>query len=85
MKDIKTGALVVALVLLIAGCTSALAGMTPEQLAALAQDRNASVTCFSGVYAGAKVNILFVNADKGVPAGIAIDDGCKAQFATNPR
>ena len=85
MKDIKTGALVVALVLLIAGCTSALAGMTPEQLAALAKQKDASVTCFSGVYAGAKVNMLFLNADKGVPAGVQIDDGCKARFDTKPK
>ena len=85
MKDIKTGALVVALVLLIAGCTSALAGMTPEQLAALAKQKDASVTCFSGVYAGAKVNMLFLNADKGVPAGVQIDDGCKASFDTKPK
>lgn len=70
------------LLLVFTGCTSALAGMSPEQLAALAKDKNASVTCFSGVYAGAKINLLFLTADKGIPAGVQIDDGCKASFAT---
>jgi len=73
------------LLLLTTGCTSALAGMSPEQLAALAKDKNASVTCFSGVYAGAKVNMLFLTADKGVPAGVTIDDGCKAAFTSPPK
>ena len=80
-----TTGLVLLSALALTACTSALAGMTPEQLAALAQQKDASVTCFSGVYAGAKVNMLFLNADKGVPAGVQIDDGCKASFDTKPK
>jgi len=80
-----TTGLVLLSALALTACTSALAGMTPEQLAALAKQKDASVTCFSGVYAGAKVNMLFLNADKGVPAGVQIDDGCKASFDTKPK
>lgn len=74
-------ALVLGLVLL-TGCTASLAGMTPEQLTALAKDKNASIVCFEGMYAGAKIKILFVNADKGVPSNITIGDDCKAVFDT---
>ena len=80
-----TTGLVLLSALALTACTSALAGMTPEQLAALAKQKDARVTCFSGVYAGAKVNMLFLNADKGVPAGVQIDDGCKASFDTKPK
>src|SRR3972149_4962378 len=57
------------LLLLTTGCTSALAGMSPEQLAALARDETFSVPCLAGDVGAAKENMGFLTADKGVPAG----------------
>jgi len=70
--------------LLLGGCAFGMSQMTPEQLAALAKDKNASVTCFSGMYAGANINMLFLNTDKGVPAGVTIENGCKTTFDSRP-
>lgn len=61
------------------------AGMTPEQLHEMARIKDASVTCFTGTYAGAKINALVISADKGVPAGVQIDADCKASFMSGTR
>jgi hypothetical protein len=68
------------LALALGGCSFGMAQMTPEQLEAMAKDRNASVACFDGTYAGAKVKMLFISADKGVPAGTTIRADCEVQF-----
>jgi hypothetical protein len=73
-------ALIVTAALALSGCTFGMAQMTPEQLAAIAKDRNASVACFDGTYAGAKIKMLFVNADRGVPAGVEVKGDCEASF-----
>lgn len=94
-KDATTGSrpkmvLVPLLALLtLTGCAGiggpAIANMSPEQLYEIAKIKDASVTCFAGTYAGARVNWLNINADKGVPAGVQIDTDCKASFLSGSR
>lgn len=77
--------LALCLVLLaLTGCTNALASMSPEQLAVMAKMKDASVTCVRAVYIGAVVTMLFVSADKGVPASMTIADDCKTSIDTRP-
>lgn len=78
-------AVILALSLSLTGCTALYGQMTPEQLHELAKIKDASVTCFAGTYAGARVNALVVSADKGVPAGVQIDSDCKASFLSGPQ
>ena len=81
-KNAKRMALLFVLLLGMTGCTNALASMSPEQLAAMAKMKDASVTCVRAVYAGAVVTMLFVSADKGVPANMTITDDCKTSIDT---
>ena len=75
--------LVVLGVLLCTGCaTLPYAAMSPEQITALSKIKDANVVCVNGVYAGATVTTVSIMADKGVPAGITIDSGCKTTFTT---
>lgn len=77
------GAAVGSLAALLAGCAALpYATMTPEQIAALAKIKDASIACVSGMYAGAKVTTVLVNVDKGIPAGMTIGDDCKTTFDT---
>jgi hypothetical protein len=66
----------------ISGCAGGLGyqGMTPEQIVAAGKDKAAGIMCVSGKYAGASVNTLAINADKGIPVNITIDTDCKATF-----
>ncbi len=73
-------ALICALALGLSGCAFGMAQLTPEQLEAMAKNREASIACFDGTYAGAKIRMLFVNADKGVPAGVTVKADCEVQF-----
>jgi hypothetical protein len=68
------------------GCAGGLGfqGMSADQITAAVKDKNASVVCVSGKYAGASVNSLFINTDKGVPVGVSIDVDCKATFQSMP-
>lgn len=75
----------VLLALMFSGCAFGMAQFTPEQLEALAKNREASVVCFDGTYAGAKIKMLFVNADRGVPAGVQIKDSCDAAFMSGQK
>jgi hypothetical protein len=54
--------------------------MTAEQIRAAVSPKEAGLTCMTATYAGAKATTLFVNADKGVPAGITVDENCKTTF-----
>jgi hypothetical protein len=38
------------------------------------------VFCAKGVYAGAVVNIVTINSDKGVPAGVTVKPDCEVVF-----
>lgn len=72
--------------MLFAGCaTLPYAAMTPDQITALSKIKDANVVCVNGVYAGATVTTVSIMADKGVPAGITIDSGCKTTFTTTER
>jgi len=72
-----------ACVLVLAGCaTLPYTQMSPEQIAALSQIKDATAICVSGVYAGATVTTVSIAADKGVPAGIIIEQGCKTTFTS---
>jgi len=83
--------LTILLALLLTGC-GALGGgayyplkdMTADQIKAATSAKEASATCLSATYAGAKVTTVIVNADKGVPAGVTIDENCKTIFDTKP-
>jgi hypothetical protein len=55
--------------------------MTADQITAAVKDKNAGIMCVSGKYAGASVNSLAINVDKGsLPVNITIDTDCKASF-----
>lgn len=64
-----------------AGMNPQLSGMTPAQIRESARIKNAGVECFAGTYAGARVNLLNIDADKGVPVNVTIDSDCKATFS----
>ena len=71
-------------VLLLSGCASQLlqpSQMTPEQLAAWAKVKDATMGCAQGTYAGARVVATWANVDKGIPSGITIDTDCKITFS----
>lgn len=74
----------VAVLLLVIPLTGCAAHMNPDQLREYVKIKDASVYCFTGTYAGAKVNGLAISADKGVPAGVQIDSECKASFMATP-
>lgn len=67
----------------VAGCaTLPYAAMTPEQITALSKIKDATAICVSGVYAGANVTTVSIAADRGVPSGVVIEQGCKTTFTT---
>lgn len=71
--------------LLLAGCPGMAGplgwtGATPEQLRALVADKAAAVTCIRGVYAGALVTVVAVNADLGVAGTVTVDESCKTVY-----
>ncbi len=71
--------------LLLAGCASLpYASMTAEQIEALAKVKDATLTCVSGVYAGATVRAIYLNIDKGIPAGVTVTEDCKLTFDAKP-
>ena len=59
-------------------------GLSPEQLQEIVKIKDASATCIRGVYAGALVTVLAINADKGIPAGVTIKESCEVTFSTVP-
>lgn len=76
---------VLVLLLLLAGCAGmggplGWTGATPEQLKAMVADKSSAVTCLRGVYAGALVTIIAVNADLGVAGTITVDESCKTVY-----
>jgi hypothetical protein len=85
MKTWGKVAALIAGALALGGCAFGMVQMTPEQLEAMAKNREASIACFDGTYAGAKIKMLFVNADKGVPAGVSVGDDCKLTLDTNKK
>lgn len=54
--------------------------MSPEQLAAWAKVKDATLGCAKGMYAGVTVTATYANIDKGIPAGVSIDENCKITF-----
>lgn len=76
--------MLILLALALTGCTFGMAQLSPEQLKEIARDKNAGVSCFDGTYAGAKIKMLFVNADRGVPAGMTVKSDCEVTFDSNP-
>jgi hypothetical protein len=76
----------IGLALLLSGCAGAFgaSGVDAAQLHEIAKVKDATATCIRGVYLGAVVTILSINADKGIPAGIIIKDSCEVTFSTIP-
>jgi hypothetical protein len=60
---------------------------TPEQIKAMAADRNANVACSVGTGPWGKVTLLFAALDRGViPNGVvSIDPDCKTVIDTRPK
>ena len=78
------GALALAAAWFLAGCaTLPYTTMSPEQLRALATIKDANVTCVHGVYAGALITTVAINASKGLPAGVSVESGCKVTFTSS--
>lgn len=75
-----------ALIALLAGCAGITpnGNMSPEQLAAAAKDKSASVACGTGTGPWGKVNTVYVNVDKAsVTNGIVtVDAECKVSVST---
>lgn len=72
---------------LLAGCgTFGMNKMTPEQIAASARDKNASVACVYAEYIGGKATTVIVNVDQRVieTGGVAINNDCTV-LITNRR
>ena len=68
---------------LFAGCaTLPYTQMTPDQINALAKIKDATAVCVAGVYAAANVMTVSIAADKAVPSGVTIEQGCKTTFTT---
>jgi hypothetical protein len=61
---------------------SAFKDMSAEQIKAAVSDKSSSVLCISGQYAGANLNTIAVNVDKGVPSNLTIEQGCKLTFGS---
>jgi hypothetical protein len=76
--------LLILLIVAISGCAGGLGyqGMTADQISAAVKDKSAGIACVSGKYAGASVNSLFVNTDKGLSVNMTIDVDCKATFTS---
>ena len=56
------------------------------QIREMVKDKNASITCVKGTYAGANITTVVVNADKGIAANIDLGDDCKLKMqATDPK
>src|ERR1700752_1490833 len=58
--------------------------MTADQIKAATSAKEASATCITGTYAGAKATTVWINADRGVPAGVTMDENCKTTFDNKP-
>lgn len=71
---------------LLSGCASpwGVGGMTAGELRELAKIKDAGVTCVRGIYAGVSINMLAIDVDKGIPAGIKIKESCEVDFSTVP-
>jgi hypothetical protein len=75
--------LMIMVALVTAGCAGFFPNasmMTPAQIHESIKIKDTNVACFAGTYAGARVNMLLVNNDKGVPVGMIVDADCKATF-----
>lgn len=74
--------LILAVLILATGCAalgspaSVYQDMTAEQIKAAVSDKSSSIICTHGVYAGATITVLAVNADKAIPAGITVTEKC---------
>lgn len=68
------------------GCAGpfGLTGMNAEQLKEWAKVKDANVTCVRAVYAGAIITMVSISVDKGIPAGVQIDDSCNARLMAEP-
>lgn len=83
---VKQVILALAIVPLLAACAVPFGAgdLTSAQLREWAKIKDASVVCVRGVYAGALVNVLSINADKGVPVGATVKEDCSAVFVSPP-
>jgi len=61
-----------------------LKGMSAEEIKAATASKEATLTCITATYAGAKATTVIVNADKGIPAGVTVDENCITKFDTKP-
>jgi len=74
--------------LLLAGCSMQyypLSKMTAEQIKAATSSKEAAATCMTATYAGAKATTIIINSDKGIPAGVTMDENCKTEFSTKEK
>lgn len=63
-----------------AGCAmpGSLAGLSAEQLAAMAKTKDAAVTCVTGVTAWTgPFTLVFADVDKGIPGDITVKQNCE--------
>ena len=58
-----------AVVVSLSGCAGMMGNMSPEQLAAVAKEKNSSVACTDYTGAGGKFSAIFVNQERIVSTG----------------
>jgi hypothetical protein len=77
---------IVALMFSLVGCAGpfGMTGMSADQLKEWVKVKDANATCVRGVYAGALFTAVSVSVDKGIPAGVTIDENCKATITVVP-
>lgn len=51
-------------VLLLSGCAGMMGNMSPEQLTAMAKEKNSSVACSDYTGTGGKFSVIFVNQER---------------------
>lgn len=71
-----------AAVLLLGGCAGpiAYASMSPEQIHEAVKDKDAFIWCGQGTYAGALIQYVVINADKGQNTKATIGKNCEITF-----
>ena len=79
-----TIAVVVILMVMLSGCAVPFdpSRMTAEQISAMAKIKDANVLCLhlANPMYGKGVSV-WINVDKGIPAGMTIKDGCEVTFS----
>ena len=79
--------MIIALAMLCAGCAGpfGLTGMNADQIKEWAKVKDANMTCLKIYYPGGTATAISISTDKGIPAGVSVDENCKTSFAADPK